>query len=80
MEEEKNKNSEIDNIKIEEEKENKNNNDSQSNRYNIRRTYNELIPIVKEILKKGIRQRTLNILIKEILFIMKEIKQKIFMF
>ena len=58
MEEEKNKISEIDNIKIEEEKENKNNNDSQSNRYNIRRTYNELIPIVKEILKKGIRHRT----------------------
>ncbi len=58
MEEEKNKISEIDNIKIEEEKENKNNNDSQSNRYKIRRTYNELIPIVKEILKKGIRHRT----------------------
>ncbi len=57
MEKEKNSISKISEIIIEEEKENKNNDDS-SNRYNIRRTYNELIPIIKEILKKGIRNRT----------------------
>ena len=57
MEKEKTSISKISEIKIEEENENKNNNDS-SNRYNIRRTYNELIPIIKEILKKGIRNRT----------------------
>ena len=51
MEKEKTSISKISEIKIEEEKENK-------NRYNIRRTYNELIPIIKEILKKGIRNRT----------------------